>query len=114
MGHGDTLVIGDAGLPIPPGTERIDLAVSAGIPAFLDVLAAVLGEMQVEQAHIADELAVHSPAMHTALRAAMQDIAIETVSHEALKTMTRSARAVVRTGEFTPYANVVLASGVVF
>jgi D-ribose pyranase len=44
----------------------------------------------------------------------MQDIAIETVSHEALKTMTQSARAVVRTGEFTPYANVVLASGVVF
>ena len=57
LGHGDLLVIGDAGLPIPDGPRRIDLAVSANVPRFADVLAAVLAEMQVEGALIADELA---------------------------------------------------------
>ncbi len=28
LGHGDMLVIGDVGLPIPPGPRRIDLALT--------------------------------------------------------------------------------------
>jgi len=56
LGHLDTVVIADAGLPIPPQTPRIDLAVAQGIPAFLDVLKAVLGEMEVQGAIIADEM----------------------------------------------------------
>ncbi len=70
MGHFDTLVIADAGLPIPPTTRRIDLAVSAGVPAFLDVLRAVLGEMQVQSAVIAQEMATRSPEAYAALRGA--------------------------------------------
>ena len=35
MGHTDMLAIGDCGLPIPNETERIDLALVAGIPTFL-------------------------------------------------------------------------------
>jgi D-ribose pyranase len=42
------------------------------------------------------------------------DVSIETVTHLVFKEQTRSARAVIRTGEFTPYANVILVSGVVF
>jgi D-ribose pyranase len=114
MGHLDTLAIADAGLPIPAGTQRIDLAVSAGIPAFLDVLKAILGEMQVQGAVIAAELESRSPAMHTALLDALGDIPVEVVSHDSFKAMTADARAVVRTGEFTPYANVILIAGVVF
>ncbi len=114
LGHFDTLVVGDAGLPIPPTTRRIDLAVSAGVPRFLDVVSAILGEMQVQTAIVAQEMPTRSPEAYEALRRLLGDIPVELVPHEELKAQTASARAVARTGEFTPYANVILVSGVVF
>ena len=114
MGHFDTLVIADAGLPIPPGTRRIDLAVSAGVPPFLDVVRATLGELQVQSALVAAEMETRSPATYAALRDVLGDIPVESVPHEAFKARTAGARAVVRTGEFTPYANVILVAGVIF
>jgi len=114
LGHGDLLVIGDAGLPIPDGPRRIDLAVSAGVPSFRDVLAAVLAEMQVEGAVIAEELAPRNPSVHGELRRQLGDAPVSAMPHEQFKAATRGARAIVRTGEFSPYANVILRSGVVF
>lgn len=114
MGHTDTLVIADAGLPIPQSTQRIDLAVSHGVPAFVDVLKAVLAEMQVEQAIIAEEFALKSPALYQQVITLLGSTPVKTVPHEEFKKLTSSARAVARTGEFTPYANVILVSGVVF
>ena len=114
LGHLDTLVIADAGLPIPVQTQRIDLAVSAGLPAFLDVLQAVLGEMQLQSAIIAEEMSTHSPEMQAALLKLLRDIPVELIAHDDFKLRTKEARAVVRTGEFTPYANVILVSGVIF
>jgi len=114
LGHTDTLVVADAGLPIPPETRRIDLALKAGVPGFIETLRTVLSEMQVEKAIIAEEMTEVSPQMFAALKEALGDIPIEMVSHLILKEMTRNARAVVRTGEFTPYANVILVSGVTF
>ena len=114
LGHGDLLVIGDAGLPIPDGPRRIDLAVSANVPRFRDVLAAVLSEMQVEGAVIAEELASASPDVHADTRRQLGATPVATLSHEQFKALTRGARAIVRTGEFSPYANVILRSGVVF
>lgn len=108
MGHGDLLVIGDAGLPVPPGVPLIDLAVSPGVPGLFDVLDAVLAELIVERAAIAQEAA---PALAATFRERLPCAAI---SHEALKSESRRARAVVRTGEFTPYANVALWAGVGF
>jgi len=114
MGHFDTLVIGDAGLPIPTATHRIDLAVSAGVPPFLAVVRAVLAELQVQSAIVAQEMPVRSPELYAALRELLVDIPVELVPHEAFKAQIAHARAAVRTGEFTPYANVILVSGVVF
>lgn len=114
LGHYDTLVVGDAGLPIPASTRRIDLAVSAGVPRFLEVVSAILGEMQVQRAIVAQEMPARSPEAYAALRQLLGDIQVELVPHEALKAQTATARAVARTGEFTPYANVILVSGVVF
>ena len=37
MGHTDRIAIADCGLPVPEGTERIDLAVTFGNPRFMDV-----------------------------------------------------------------------------
>ena len=114
LGHTDTLVVADAGLPIPAGPERIDLALSAGLPTFLDTLRVVLTEMQVERAIVADEMLVVSPAVYQAVKALLGNTPIDTMPHQTFKEQTRSARAVIRTGEFTPYANIILVAGVVF
>lgn len=122
MGHKDSLTIGDAGLPIPEGTARIDLAVTKGVPGVLQVLAGILSEQQVERAILAEEIKSASPELHkkilALLRAAEEGAgrAIELVylPHEEFKRKTKESRAVVRTGEFTPYANIILVSGVVF
>lgn len=114
LGHSDSLVVADAGLPIPPEVKRIDLAVTGGIPKFIDVLQAVLDDVKVERALIAREMREKSPQLHLELTALLGAVPVEEVSHEELKAKTRSARAVVRTGEFTPYANIILFSGVVF
>jgi D-ribose pyranase len=114
LGHQDTLVIADAGLPIPAETRRIDLALTEGIPGFLDTLRVVLTEMQVERAIVAEEILEASPNVYQAIKELLGDVPIETVTHRIFKERTRSARAVIRTGEFTPYANVILVSGVVF
>ena len=114
LGHMDTLVVADAGLPIPQGTRRIDLALVEGIPGFLDTLRAVLTEMQVERAIVAEEMLETSPGVYEAIKGLLGDVPIEAVPHAAFKEQTRSARAVIRTGEFTPYANIILVVGVVF
>ncbi len=114
LGHTDTLVIADAGLPIPAETQRIDLALTQGIPTFLDTLRVVLGEMQVERAIVAEEMLTVSPQVYQAVKALLGNAPIETVPHVAFKQQTHAARAVIRTGEFTPYANIILVAGVVF
>ena len=114
LGHGDMIVIADAGLPVPEGTPCIDLAVTRGVPAFMQVLAAVLSEMQVERIIVARELRARSAPMYDQIVAAFPTMTAEEIAHEELKALTRHARAVVRTGEFTPYANIVLVAGVVF
>lgn len=114
LGHGDLLVIGDAGLPIPDGPRRIDLAVSANVPRFADVLAAVLSEMKVESAVVAEELSGANPAIEAELARQLGATPISKLSHEQFKLATKAARAIVRTGEFSAYANVILRAGVVF
>ncbi|MEZ4638129.1 MAG: D-ribose pyranase [Caldilineaceae bacterium] len=114
LGHMDSITIGDAGLPIPKGPKRIDLVVKPGLPSFLDVLAVVLQEQVVEKAVIAAEMARVSPDLYQQLRTVLGPIPVETISHEEFKQRTATSRAVIRTGEFTPYANVILVSGVAF
>jgi D-ribose pyranase len=114
LGHLDELVIADAGLPVPPQTERVDLALTAGIPGFLDSLQVVMSELEVESAVIAKEMLEENPRMYHDLLAILADLPMEHVSHETFKEMTALARAVVRTGEFTPYANIILRAGVRF
>lgn len=122
MGHTDGLVICDAGMPIPQGPERIDLAVTPGLPGFLDVLRAVVTELDVERVVIATEMAAVSPAIEAGVRKVIGDlattqgkpVAIEAVPHEDVKRRSAAAIAVVRTGECTPYANIILYSGVPF
>ncbi len=115
LGHGDMLIIADAGLPIPDGVERIDLAFSPGKPAFVEVLAAILGEMQPQSVVLAEELRQASPGFLQEIKSYFNSSTkIDFVSHEDFKQSSQQAKAIVRSGEFTPYANVILVSGVVF
>ncbi|CAN5696536.1 D-ribose pyranase [soil metagenome] len=114
LGHGDALVIADAGLPVPPGTRCIDLAVMRGVPSFDQVLQAVLAEMQVEHATCALEMEASSPQAAARLADRLGATPLAAVPHVDFKRLSATARAIVRTGEFTPYANVILFSGVVF
>jgi D-ribose pyranase len=114
MGHGDMLVIGDCGLPIPLGVRRIDMALTQGVPGFLETLRVILLELKVENAIIATEMKTVSSNMYECVTELMGDVPIEMCNHEEFKEMNKRAVAVIRTGECTPYANIILKSGVVF
>jgi len=114
LGHGDSVVIADAGLPVPAGTRCIDVALSRGVPSFEQVLDALLSEMLVQRADYAVEMSTHNPRLETVLHERLGDAALQSIGHDALKQRSGMARAVVRTGECTPYANVILYAGVVF
>ncbi|MGL5329195.1 MAG: D-ribose pyranase [Peptostreptococcaceae bacterium] len=114
MGHTDSLTIGDCGLPIPNNVNRIDLALKYGVPTFLETLDTVLEELCVEEIVIAQEIVEKNNTIYTEILKRFENIKIIMVSHEEFKTMTKESKAVVRTGECTPYANIILKSGVVF
>jgi D-ribose pyranase len=114
MGHTDLLVIADAGFPVPPGVQRIDLAVRCGLPAMLDVTQAIASELEVEAVTVADELPAREEALPEALRDLLPGVSLRHVPHEEFKRLSQRARAVVRTGECTPYYNVILTSGVTY
>ena len=117
LGHGDMVVIGDAGLPVPPGVELIDLALTQGIPGFISTLKVVLSEMQVESHVLAQEILDKQPPALSVLDELNVDGVLgsrEWLSHDQFKVLSRQARAIVRTGECAPYCNIVLVSGVMF
>ena len=114
MGHTDSLAIADCGLPIPNDVRRIDLAVQKGLPSFLDVLSAIADDMVIEKIVLATEIQEKNPTIFKAIRQMLPGISVEFVQHTEFKTLTKSCKAIVRTGEVTPYANIILYSGVNF
>lgn len=110
LGHTDAVVVADCGLPIPRDVPVVDLAVVQGLPAILPVLDALLDELVVERATVAEEGL--GSAFDAHVRGRVGEVGA--VSHEDLKAMTAGAAFVVRTGEATPWANVVLHVGVPF
>ncbi|WP_019614598.1 D-ribose pyranase [Psychromonas ossibalaenae] len=121
LGHFDEITICDAGLPVPSQTQRIDLALTHGVPAFIDTAKVLLGEMQICGVILAEEFQQVSPDLHSALQELIakeqkqgKEISVSYISHEEFKGRTRESKAVVRTGECTPYANVIFQAGVVF
>lgn len=102
----------DAGLPTPPGPEVVDLAFRFGVPSFETVLSGILEELVLEGATSAEETEVQNPHSYELLVSWLPEL--ELVPHEELKRMVAGAKLVVRTGEATPYSNVILRCGVPF
>lgn len=116
MGHTDTIAVGDCGLPIPDETERIDLALDFGVPTFMQTLKVISDDMKIEKIILADEIKEHNPDILNQVLELFKDqnIEISFTSHTQLKTLTKSCKAVIRTGETTPYANIILQAGCIF
>lgn len=116
MGHTDWICVGDCGLPIPDEVERIDLALEFGVPTFMKTLEVVTGDMKVEKIILAEEIKEQNPKVLSEIKELFkgQDIEVEYVSHATLKEKTKNCKAVIRTGETTPYANIILQSGCIF
>lgn len=118
IGHTAHITLCDAGLPIPQSVKRIDFAVEAGLPGFINVLDPVLSEMQVEEIILAEEIKEKNMPMYEAIMKSFKEAGMNPkvvfVPHEEFKKITHNSEAIVRTGECSPYANIILKSGVVF
>ncbi|WP_028803550.1 D-ribose pyranase [Streptomyces sp. 142MFCol3.1] len=112
LGHGDGVLVCDAGMPVPAGPRLVDLAFRAGVPSFAEVLDGLLDELVIEGATAAREVREANPAAARLLTGHFP--ALELVPHEELKALSAGARLIVRTGEARPYANVLLHCGVFF
>ncbi|ALP39174.1 ribose ABC transporter (plasmid) [Paenibacillus sp. IHB B 3084] len=126
LGHTDYIVVADAGLPIPEGVSKIDLALKLGVPSFQDVVDVIAADMVVEKVTLAEEIKQgNKEALRYISRTfageqsensqiTAQTAAIEFCSHEQFKELTRHAKVVIRTGENKPFANCILQAGVYF
>lgn len=114
LGHTDTIVIADAGLPVPPGVPKIDLALTLGTPGFKDITKLIAEEMVVEKVTAATEIHTGNPEQAEFLRKLFSKQPIEYIPHEAFKEAAKRAKTVIRTYEATPFANCILHAGVIF
>ncbi|HEM6089061.1 D-ribose pyranase [Streptococcus suis] len=113
LGHTDRVCIGDLGLPVPLGVTKIDLALVPGQPTFQEVLDMYLEHIVVEKVILAEEIKTVNPDQWRAVLEKLDDsVAVEYVSHEALKDANQEVKAIIRTGENTPYSNIIVQSGV--
>lgn len=114
MGHMDWLSIGDAGMPVPMGTKKIDLCVDKELPSFMDVLQNVLKELKVQKIYLADEIKDQNPKQLENIKKALPDVEIAFMPHSDLKKNLAKTHVFIRTGEMTPFSNIILESGVTF
>ncbi len=114
LGHMDTFMIGDAGMPVPKGVPVVDLALCGGVPTFIQIMDAVLEETEVEFYTLAEEIVEKNPKLYAYIKEKLPDTDNEMIPHTDLKKMSENVRFAVRTGEFTPYPNIILRAGVAF
>lgn len=114
LGHRDRIVVTDAGLPLPWAVETVDLSVAPGLPSLEQVLAVILSELQVEAAIVAEEFEPESPAVYRQIAGLLAGYELRAVPHAQLEEILPSVKLIVRTGECSHYANVVLVAGVTF
>lgn len=110
LGHTDKICVGDCGLPVPAGTPKIDLALRLGEPKFIEVVKEMAKYMEIQKVYIAPETEKENPEQWKALHEVFPEDAVEWVmldSHEELKAWEKDCKAVIRTGEITPYSNII-------
>ena len=114
LGHKDTFMVGDAGMPIPKGVPVVDLVLCGGVPTFKQTMDAILNETEIEGYTIANEITEKNPGLLSYIREKLSGAEEEMIPHTELKEMSANVKFAVRTGEFTPYPNIILRAGVAF
>jgi len=113
MGHGDWLIITDAGFPIPDDARRIDLALEAGLPSIQQVLSAVLSDFIYEKFVTTVEQRSNHPRLYADIAAMIDRCPIDEIPHaQFLVDFPPKAKFIIRTGAFEPWGNIALCSGI--
>ena len=113
LGHGDLMIVSDAGFPIPEDVWRIDLAVVQDVPDLETVLTAISQEFITERVSYAAEMAENNPPLLAKVKRIFADSNHEPIPHAQILTeMAAKAKVIVRTGAFDPWGNILLYSGV--
>ncbi len=112
QGHMDLMMVVDAGFPVPDEVELIDVALSEGVPGVLDVLAELRKYHSVEKLVFAKETVDHNPTYFGKASSVFgEGVEVEVIPHTELKERSQRAKTIIRTGDFTAWANVILVSG---
>ena len=108
LGHGDLLVLADAGHAIPRDADRIDIALRPGVPSMLQVLETVLTELRVEAYVVCEGIVAQNRELDEAYQEARPGVGRIEVPYSKLRSLVREAKSVIRTGEMTAHANLIL------
>lgn len=110
--HTNALVIADRGFPFWPAIETIDLALVDGIPTVRQVLRALRQNFEVAEAYMAEEFLKENPAaVRRAFATELRGAKLIHEPHVEFKKRVPGAIGLIRTGDTTPYANLILVSG---
>lgn len=113
LGHTDLIAVGDCGLPID-SDKKIDLVLKLGEPKFIDVLEVLLEDFGCEHYILASEIKEKNPDQEAAIKDLLEGVSNEYISHEDFKKKLDDVKFVIRTGENTPYSNIILRSKNIF
>jgi D-ribose pyranase len=111
LGHGDIIIISDAGLAIPNHVKRIELAIEKDCPTVLRILELLKEELIIEKYVLAEEIKDVNPIALQRYNSLYENTTIkcEFVPHEQLSGVLASqAKAIIRTGSFSPYGSIAL------
>lgn len=114
LGHKDVFMVVDGGMPVPKGVPIVDLALCGGVPTFKQVMDAVLMETEIEFYTLAEDIKKKNVSLLHYIQEKLNGVESEFIEHVELKRRSANVKFVIRTGEFTPYPNIILRAGVAF
>jgi len=109
--HTNTLVIADRGFPFWPEIETVDISLVDDIPRVLDVLHAIRRNFVIGSVFMAEEFRVaNRPDTQETYFNVLSGISITFEPHLEFKKRVPRAIGLIRTGDTTQYANIILES----
>ena len=110
--HTNALVIADRGFPFWPQIETVDISLVDNVPTVLQVLAAVRANHNFTQAFMAKEFLKNNfKHVQDKFAKALRRVPTKFEAHVEFKKRVPDAIGLIRTGDTTQYANVILISG---
>ncbi len=110
--HTNMLVIADRGFPFWPMIETVDISLVDTIPTVLQVFQAIRPNFDIGEVWMAEEfLHNNTPEVCKLFALAAGSIPLRHQAHTEFKKRVPGAIGLIRTGDTTQYANMILVSG---